>query len=122
MEKKYITEIAWSQIFNFLKTIKKINIGKEDRCRKFIEAIFWMARSGAQWRILPESYGKWNSIFSRFNAWSRKYIWNKLLGSVEFLPQSQTNSYKNKKRCKVYSRFRRYHTSNNFSFQKLNRT
>ena len=37
--------------------------GNESKCKKFMEAIFWMARTGAQWRELPEKYGKWNSVF-----------------------------------------------------------
>lgn len=44
-----------------------------------MEAIFWMARTGAQWRELPERYGKWNSIFKRFNAWAKKNIWSELM-------------------------------------------
>jgi transposase len=79
MEKEYISEFAWSKIFSFLKSSEKIYVGSEYRCKKFIEAIFWMARTGAQWRELPEKYGKWNSVFSRFNAWAKKQVWNALL-------------------------------------------
>lgn len=40
-----------------------------------MEAVFRMMRTGAGWRELPEDYGKWNSIFNRFNEWSKKSIW-----------------------------------------------
>lgn len=63
----------------FLKNQKNIYINEESKSKNFMEAIFWMARTGAQWRELPEKYGKWNSIFSRFNAWAKKQIWDKLL-------------------------------------------
>ena len=79
MKKEYINEIAWSKIFNFLKKQKNIYIKAEKCCKCFVEAIFWMARTGAQWRELPEMYGKWNSVFSRFNSWTKKNIWNSLL-------------------------------------------
>lgn len=79
MKKEYINEIAWSKIFNFLRKQKSIYVKKESKCKKFMEAIFWMARTGAQWRELPEKYGRWNSVFSRFNAWTQKEIWHNLL-------------------------------------------
>src|SRR5690606_34703410 len=49
------------------------------KSKKFVEAITWMAKTGAQWRELPEEYGKWNSVFSRFNEWSKRNIWDQLL-------------------------------------------
>ena len=79
MGREYINEVAWSKIFSFVKQCKNIYPGMEAKCKNFLEAIFWMARTGAQWRELPEKYGKWNSIFSRFNAWSKKFIWGKFL-------------------------------------------
>jgi transposase len=79
MKKEYISENAWSKILQFLKRSKDIYVGKEMHCKKFIEAIYWMSRTGAQWRELHDKYGNWNSIFKRFNAWSKKLIWCKLL-------------------------------------------
>jgi len=79
MKKQYISEIAWNKIFNFLKTQKNIYIKAEKDCKSFVEGIFWMAKTGAQWRELPEIYGKWNSVFSRFNSWTKKNIWSSLL-------------------------------------------
>jgi transposase len=78
MSKKYISEAPWSKISYFLKQCKKIYIKEEESCKNFIEAVFWMARTGAQWRELPENYGKWNSVFDRFNNWSKKQIWREL--------------------------------------------
>ena len=79
MKKEYINKMAWNKVFNFLKKQNNIYIKAEKCCKRFVEAIYWMARTGAQWRELPEQYGKWNSVFSRFNAWSKKYIWESLL-------------------------------------------
>lgn len=73
-----LTEYQWINILNFLKESEKIYIGCKDACRLFMEAVLWMARSGAQWRLLPEKYGKWNSIYKRFTRWSDKGIWKAL--------------------------------------------
>jgi len=79
MKKEYISEVAWNKIFMFLKTREDVYVESEVNCKRFIEAIFWMSRVGAQWRELPEVYGKWNSVFSRFNEWTKKGIWEKLM-------------------------------------------
>ncbi|NWK96262.1 hypothetical protein DM806_11425 [Sphingobium lactosutens] len=34
-----------------------------------IKGMMWMARTGLQWRHLPDEYGKWNSAFRRYRRW-----------------------------------------------------
>ena len=34
-----------------------------------LNGMVWIARSGAPWRDLPERYGSWNSVYSRFRKW-----------------------------------------------------
>jgi len=31
--------------------------------------MLWIARSGSQWRTLPEYYGKWEAVYARFRKW-----------------------------------------------------
>ena len=76
-----LPDATWQTIYAFLKTCSGIYVGDELECRHFVEAILWVARSGAQWRLLPASYGKWNSIYKRFARWSNKQIWQKLFES-----------------------------------------
>ncbi len=68
----------WGKIFEFLKTCLEVYAGREDQCRRFMEGVLWISRSGAQWRLLPKDYGSWNSIYKRFARWCDKDVWQKM--------------------------------------------
>lgn len=39
--------------------------------RRYFDGMMWMARSGAQRRLLPHEYEKWNSVFRRYRRYRR---------------------------------------------------
>ena len=47
--------------------------------RTFIDAVFWILRTGAPWRDLPPDYGGWKNTHHRFCRWRDKAIWETLL-------------------------------------------
>lgn len=69
----------WTKIREFLRQDPNAYVGNEDECRRFVEAIKWISRSGAQWRLLPAEYGNWNSVFKRFARWCDKGVWERML-------------------------------------------
>lgn len=54
-----------------------------------LNAIFWLLRTGASWRDIPEKYGPWSTIYSRFYRWTQKGIWNKILQELQELENTQ---------------------------------
>ncbi len=53
--------------------------GKARDNRLFINAVFWILRTGAPWRDLPPDYGDWKNTHRRFCRWRDKGIWESLL-------------------------------------------
>lgn len=47
--------------------------------RVFFNAIIYMARSGCTWRDLPAKFGKWNSVFKRFDRWVKAGVFSNIL-------------------------------------------
>ena len=70
-----ITDQQWAKIAQFLPgKVGDVGRGAIDN-RLFINAILWIARSGAPWRNLPERFGPWNSVYRRFRRWAKAHIW-----------------------------------------------
>jgi transposase len=60
--------------------------------RRFFEGMLWMARTGSQWRQLPETYGKWNSVFRRFRRWTELGVFDALLESLAELVERERSA------------------------------
>ena len=73
-----LREDQWPKILGFLRSCPDLYVGREADCKRFVEAILWMARSGAAWRLLPEKYGHWNSVYKRFARWCDKGVWERM--------------------------------------------
>ena len=81
-ERHDISDTMWKKLSPLLPA----NQGKGGRPpnddRKFINAVFWILRTGAPWRDLPPSYGNWNSVAKRFRRWVKQGIWERILEAV----------------------------------------
>lgn len=79
MDKYDIKPEAWSKIYEILKENRKIRVKNEEKTRRFFEGVYFILRTGAQWRELPSCYGKWRSVHKRYESWCRKDFWNAIL-------------------------------------------
>jgi len=74
MHRHALTEAQWARLRPLLpqqKTGPKALRGD----RLFIEAVIFRAKTGLQWRDLPERFGPWKSVYNRFSNWARKGHW-----------------------------------------------
>ena len=47
--------------------------------RRVLNGIFWVLRSGAPWRDLPETYGPRTTCYNRFVRWRRAGVWDQIM-------------------------------------------
>jgi transposase len=57
--------------------------------RLFVEAVIWKFRSGAPWRDLPERFGDWKNIHTRFSRWAKSGVWWSLFKTLADDPDNE---------------------------------
>ena len=48
-----------------------------------INGILWLLRTGAPWRDLPERYGPWRTVATRFYRWEKAGVWQSVLSALQ---------------------------------------
>lgn len=50
--------------------------------RLVLDGVFWIARTGAQWRDLHEHFGKWSSVYRQFRRWTLAGVFELMLAAL----------------------------------------
>jgi len=76
MPRTLLTDELWSKL---LAILLEFNLYDKPNLRSTIEAILYRMRTGCPWRNIPATFGKFPTIYSCFNRWSKKGIFQKIL-------------------------------------------
>jgi transposase len=83
MRRHEITDHNWNAIKNLLPGKEGDPGATATDNRLFINAVLWIAKTGAPWRDLPERFGNWNSVFQCFNRWGKNGVFQKIMESLQ---------------------------------------
>src|SRR3982074_798505 len=50
--------------------------------RRVLNGIFWVLRSGAPWRDLPDNFGPYTTCYNRFVRWRRAGVWGGIMNAL----------------------------------------
>lgn len=77
-----MTDEQWTRIEHLLPgRAESPGVTAKDN-RLFVDAVLWIARTGAPWRDLPERFGEWNTTFQRFNRWAKSGVWPRVMEAL----------------------------------------
>jgi len=74
-----LTDEEWALLEPLLPSARK-SARQDDR--RVLNGIFYILRTGAPWRDLPERYGPHTTIYNRFNRWSRRGIFKRMFDQL----------------------------------------
>ena len=78
-----LTDQQWQQLQPLLPPPQPTTGRPAKDHRTIINGILWVLRTGAPWRDLPERYGLWRTVASRFYRWRKDGLWDRLLRLVQ---------------------------------------
>jgi len=80
MSRYDLTDFEWRVIEPLLPN-KSRGVPRVDD-RRVLNGIFWVLRSGAPWRGLPERYGPRTTCYNRFVRWRKAGVWDRLMDAI----------------------------------------
>lgn len=87
MRKAYpddLTDKEWEEIKPFVTKSSYRNAGKkpDHSRREMFNAIFYLLRTGCQWRHLPHDFPPWTAVQSQYRRWKDKGVFQKIHDSL----------------------------------------
>lgn len=81
MEQIYLsdlTDLQW-ELLQKLDFVKPCGRGRPPLNRRLvINAIFYLVRTGCQWRLLPKDFPNWRSVYTVFRRWKITGVWKQI--------------------------------------------
>lgn len=83
MARHALSNAQWLRLAPLLPPVRP-PVGRPNHDQRHIlNAILWILKTGALWRDLPESFGKWTTVYSRFRRWQRSSLWDHILSKLQ---------------------------------------
>ncbi len=67
-----------------------MSVGQPSYNRSFVEAVLYRYRAGIPWRDLPERFGDFRVVHTRFSRWAKSGVWQRVF---EVLADDADNEY-----------------------------
>ena len=77
-----LSDADWCRIEHLLPGRPGQHGGVGRDTRRFVDAVLWVARTGAPWRDLPDRLGRWNSQWRRCDRWAARGVWGRVMQAL----------------------------------------
>ena len=81
MRKAYpadLSDAEWSRLQSCLPTPKAQGRPRTHSLRDILDAIFYVLKSGCQWRLLPHDFPPWSTVYYHFRRFRLSRLWHRL--------------------------------------------
>jgi putative transposase len=77
-----LTDAAWELVKPLLPAARHGGRPRTTDVRAVVNAIFYLLRTGCQWRLLPHQFPPWGTVYHYLRSWEHSGIWVQLHRAV----------------------------------------
>jgi hypothetical protein len=79
-----LTDERWERIARLLPPQQPLTGRPNNDHRTILVGMLWVVRTGSSWRDLPEQFGPWETVHSRYQRWRKAGIWQQILDALNY--------------------------------------
>ena len=84
MGRHELADAQWNKIRHLIPTKARKTRGRPQKNnRQVMDGIIWILCTGSSWRDLPQEYGKWQTVFYRYNEYRKSGVFSKILQALQ---------------------------------------
>lgn len=73
-----LTDAEWKEFEPFVSAEKVLGRKRTIDLREVLNAIYYLLRTGCQWRMLPHEFPVWQTVYYYFSRWRKEGLWVKM--------------------------------------------
>lgn len=77
-----LTDREWEIIQPLIPVLKPGGRPRQVNIREIINAIFYIQHSGCAWRLLPDDFPPWKTVYDYFRDWRIAKVWQEMLKAI----------------------------------------
>ena len=85
-----LSDAQWALIEPHLPPSRPGGRRRKVNLRAVINAIFYLLRTGCQWRLLPRDFPPWGTVWWYFRRWRREGVWTEIHRALYPLARAKT--------------------------------
>ena len=73
-----LTDTEWDLVYPLLPQQSKTGRPRRHHLRRLLDAIFYAVRAGCAWRLLPQEWPPWKTVYHSLRVWRLDGTWERI--------------------------------------------
>ncbi len=83
MQIERLSDREWEFLEPIIFTNRSARGRPPQQHRNILDGIIWISHFNTPWRDLPESFGRWNTVYRQFGRWCDIGLWGAILAEIK---------------------------------------